>query len=81
MAYVATHRELPRNLRATTPTGVDETAKPGLLRRFLTAFMEARQRRANRELAQYLIRSGGRLTDDIEREMNLRLSRGDWNFR
>jgi hypothetical protein len=43
--------------------------------------IEARQKRANRELAQFLMRSGGRLTDDVERQMTRHLSRGDWNFR
>ena len=82
MAYVATHRDLPRSIRAETPrSGADKAVKPSVWRRFYNAFMDARQRQANHALGEYLIRSGGRLTDDIEREMNHRLSRGDWNFR
>ena len=77
MAYIATHRDFAHIGRRTGAT----IEKPNLLRRIYDAVMEARQRQANRELAQYLVRSGGRLTDDIEREMTQRLSRGDWNFR
>ena len=77
MAYIATHRDLAH----FGGERVAKSEKPTLLRRFYGALMRARQKQANRELEQYLIRSGGRLTDDIEREMNQRLSRGDWNFR
>jgi hypothetical protein len=81
MAYVATHRDLPRSTCAEAPSGADTAVTPGFWRRFFNAVLEARQRKANDQLGEYLIRSGGRLTDDIEREMNHRLSRGDWNFR
>jgi hypothetical protein len=82
MAYVATHRDLPRSNRAEAArAGADKAVKPGFWRRLFNAVLEARQKKANEELGQYLIRSGGWLTDDIEREMNQRLSRGDWNSR
>jgi hypothetical protein len=82
MAYVATHRDLPSAIRAETPrAGADKVVKPGFWRRFYDALLDARQRQANRELSQFLVRSGGRLTDDIEREMSQRLLRGDWNLR
>jgi len=77
MAYIATHRDFAQYGRQSGA----KSKKPNLLRRFFDAVMRARQEHANRELAQFLIRSGGRLTDDIERQMNQRLSRGDWNFR
>jgi hypothetical protein len=77
MAYIATHRDLAHVGGERTA----KAAKPNLLRRIYDAVIESRQRRANLELAQFLVRSGGRLTDDIEREMTQRLSRGDWNFR
>jgi hypothetical protein len=77
MAYIATHRDLAHFGSERTA----KAAKPNLLRRIYDAVVEARQRRANSEIAQFLIRSGGHLTDDIEREMTQRLSRGDWNFR
>lgn len=77
MAFIATPRDFAHYGRHSGAT----SKRPNLLRRFYDAVMQARQKQANRELAQFLIRSGGRLTDDIEREMNQRLSRGDWNFR
>jgi hypothetical protein len=77
MAYIATHRDFSH----VGPERAAKAPKPGLLRRFYNAVIEARQKRANRELAQFLMRSGGRLTDDVERQMTRHLSRGDWNFR
>ena len=46
--------------------------KPGLLRRWLDVVIAAQQRRADREIARYLI-SVGALTDDAEREIERRL--------
>lgn len=47
-------------------------AKRGLWARFLAAMMESRQRQADREIAIYLHRTGGRLTDTVEREIERR---------
>jgi hypothetical protein len=77
MAYIATHRDFSHAGRERAA----EAPKPGLWRRFYNAVIEARQKRANQELAQFLVRSGGRLTDDVERQMTQHFSRGDWNFR
>jgi hypothetical protein len=52
----------------------------GLLRRVSDAAMRSRQRHANEDIARYLHQSGGRLTDEIEREMMQQLTR-NWNFR
>lgn len=41
----------------------------GVMRRIADAIFESRQRQADREIAQFLARSGGRLTDDIEHQM------------
>ena len=43
--------------------------KPGLLRRIVRAMVESRQRQTDREIARFLARSGGRLTDDMERRL------------
>ena len=40
----------------------------GALWRIGDAILDSRQRQAEREIAQYIARSGGRLTDDIERQ-------------
>ena len=42
-------------------------------RRAYDAVMRSQQRRAEREIAAYLRRHGGLLTDDMEREIMLRL--------
>ena len=52
----------------------------GLLRRISDAVARSRQRHVNEEIARYLHQSGGRLTDEIEREMMQQLTRNR-NFR
>ena len=52
----------------------------GAPRRVYNAVMRARARRANEDIARHLQHSGGRLTDEIEREMMQRLTR-NWNLR
>jgi len=75
MACVAFRRNLaPRNEIAAA----NKADRPTFLRRLLAAVIESRQRKANRELAQYIARSGGKLTDEIEREMMQQLTRTDW---
>ena len=76
MPSIAIHRNLAP-VRLVTEAKAE---KPGLLRRLADAVMRARQKQVDSELAQYVHRSGGRLTDDIEREMIQQLY-GDWNFR
>lgn len=76
MASIAIHR----NLAPVRPETAANAEEPGLLRRLADAVMRARQKQVDRELAQYVQRSGGRLTDDIERQMMKQLY-GDWNFR
>ena len=49
------------------------TAKPasrGLLRRLFDAMAASRQREAEREIAFYLQRTGGKFTDAVEREID-----------
>ena len=68
MAY-ATHALSPGDTpvtRAATP------ARPGLFVRFFRALHEARLRQAEREIALYIERSGGKLTDTTEREIERR---------
>ena len=52
--------------------------KPGVLRRIYDAILESRQRSANQEIARYLAQSGGRLTNNLEREVMERLMSGNW---
>jgi hypothetical protein len=55
--------------------------RPGLLRRVLNTMLEWRQKQADYDMARFVARSGGRLTDEIEREMTQSLFKGNWNPR
>lgn len=63
---------------ARTPSDVPA---PGLLRRLYQSFRAARQREADREIAAFIARSGGRFTDSVERELFDRIVTGDWQRR
>jgi hypothetical protein len=66
----------------SNPTfGTNAAGRPGLLRRIVHMIFESRQRQADREIAHYLERTGGRLTDDLERRMTQHLMTGDWSIR
>jgi hypothetical protein len=56
-------------------------SKPGLFRRVLNAIFESHQKQTDRDVARFFIRSGGRLTDELEREMTQRLFKGNWDPR
>ena len=55
---------------ALTPTATP--ARPGFFKRFIRALHDARMRQAEREIALYIGRTGGRLTDSVEREIEHR---------
>lgn len=46
--------------------------KRRLWRRIFQAMMEARQRQAEREIARYIERNGGKFTDSLERQIEHR---------
>jgi hypothetical protein len=52
---------------ALTPAA--NPARPGVFTRFLRALHDARLRQAERDIALYLGRTGGKLTDSTEREI------------
>jgi hypothetical protein len=52
---------------ALTPAATP--VRPGLFARFFRALHDARLRQAEREIALYLDRTGGKLTDGTEREI------------
>ncbi|MGN6569848.1 MAG: hypothetical protein ACTHLO_00355 [Pseudolabrys sp.] len=71
MAYV--HTVTARDVLTTETTSRPTAArKPGLFRRLLVAAQEARMRQAEREIALYLTRTGGKFTDEGEREIERR---------
>ena len=82
MTYAAHHRDFPyfRDKASSTRSNA-VTNKTGILRRIFDAIIKSRQKQADRDIARFLARSGGRLTDDMEREMTQRLLTGNWNPR
>lgn len=51
---------------------VASAARKGLFARFMAGIYEARSRQAEREIANLIELKGGRLTDDIERQIERR---------
>ena len=76
MAYTSSATG-PRDL-AFTATGaqpkvsVKAPGKRGLFARFLDSLMASRMRQAEREIALYLDHTGGKFTDEAEREIERR---------
>ena len=50
--------------------------KHGFLWHFMHALATSRQKQADREIARYLARSGGKFTDESEREIERRMIAG-----
>jgi hypothetical protein len=79
MSYAARPREFVPCYGATRTAARSIAApRPGVLRRLFDAVFESRQKQAEREVASYLARTGGRITDDIERRITDRLVIGHW---
>jgi len=82
MSYLAHRKDFNPYVHVTPePKKNEPAAKPGLLRRIFDALVHSRQRQAEREIARHLARSGGRLTDSLEREMMQNLTRSNWGMR
>jgi hypothetical protein len=82
MTYAAHHGEFSHYAgHKGAPEHRAVAGRAGLLRRVFDAVFESRQRHADREIAHFIARSGGRLTDDIERRMMARLTKSDWSVR
>jgi hypothetical protein len=79
MTYAAHHRDFAPYFRDHASTGRNADAgNAGVLRRIFNAIFDSRQKQADRDIARFLARSCGRLTDDMEREMTQRLLTGNW---
>jgi len=59
--------QAPRLLPATAPDTDGPRSQPGPLQRLVRAVMAARQRQADLQIARYIERNGGRMTDALER--------------
>jgi hypothetical protein len=82
MTYASPHRDFVRYFDDKASTRGNAVAnKAGVLRRIFEAIFESRQKQTDQDIARFLARSGGRLTDDIERVMTQRLLTGHWNAR
>jgi hypothetical protein len=46
----------------------------GILQRIFSAILKSRQRNADLEIARFIGRSGGRITDEVERQVMERVS-------
>ena len=81
MSYVSHRTDFGGLVRRTRANGETLAKRPGILRRIFDAFMESRQRDIDRQIARFLAaRSGGTLTDDLEREISHRLSTSNWRL-
>ena len=61
-----------QSLRDVPLTQAPASKGPSFFARLLAAMMVSRQRDAEREIARYLAGSGGKFTDDTEREIERR---------
>jgi hypothetical protein len=55
-------------------------ARPSLWRRVVEALFVSRDKQMELEAERYIARSGGRITDEIEREITDRLVTGKWRY-
>ncbi len=70
MTYVANHRDFAFSGKASTKNQAIAN-KAGVLRRIFDAVFESRQKQTDREIASFIAQrgGGGRITDDLEREI------------
>ena len=79
MAYTAHSRDFGLSGDRTAPVANGIGAKLARLAHLLTnAHAAQRQREVDREIALLLARSGGRITDSMEREMMEKALASDW---
>ena len=81
MSYAAHHKEFGSLVTSQSRPFIEPVGKkPGILRRIFDAFMESRQRDVDRQVARFVAaRSGGTLTDGLEREISQRLLTLNWS--
>lgn len=80
MTHAAHHNEFARYAGDNVASQRNPVAKrPGILRRVFNAMIESRQRQTNRQIAHYLAQSGGRFSDEVERDLMRRVSTSNWN--
>lgn len=84
MSYSASINAAARQSQSHNRTGHFATHAAAIARRVVraaaSALLEANRRKAEREMARFLERSGGRLTDDMERRFVGSLSRSNFKL-
>jgi len=77
MSYLPRREDFGPLPKSAGPSKLDAKERPGMLRRVFDAFMRSRQRDVDRRIARFLAaRSGGQLTDNLEREISQHLMSG-----
>lgn len=77
MTYATHFGDLVPYLRVKDSRRTNPVAKTvNILRRAVNAILPSRQRQDDREIARFFAQSGGRLTDNLEREMTERFLLG-----
>jgi hypothetical protein len=81
MGYAMHSRDFGLCSDRTAPVAKGIGATLARLASLLTsAFVQQRQREVDREFARVLARSGGRITDSMEREMMRKALESDWSL-
>ncbi len=85
MTYTANQKTLGSHTAYASPKRKVIVNGIGILGRtfgaILYAMYESRQRQAEREIARFVALRGGRMTDELEREIARRLFTSDWRPR
>ena len=85
MTYAVNHKNLASYVSCNPPKRSAIVNTVGILWRFfvgiLDAMHESRRRQAEREIANFVARQGGPMSDDLERDMTRRLFRSNWSPR
>jgi len=85
MTYAANQKNLTSYVSYNPPARNATVRTVSILRRMFSAILDAmhesRRRQAEREIANFVARQGGRMTDNLEREMEHRLFLSDWRPR
>ncbi len=79
MTYAANYGDFGSYLNKDSAKSSPDANKLGILRRIFGAIFETRQEQMEREVARFVARSGGRITDDIERKIMQRFFTSNWN--
>jgi hypothetical protein len=80
MSYAAHRKEFGSLVANQAPPTTTAAAKMIGILRSIFAFIESRQRDVDRQVARFLAaRSGGTLTDSLEREISQRLLTSNWS--